>query len=185
MLEKVTALEKKLTVDPKELEVCKIFADRAKSAGEKLKTGVEPSYNADKAALVAKVEELKAAPTPDGAAIQAAEKAVGGFPKDTKSLRGAAEGPTGRGRESSPPLPHGTPFVGTGKTDEDKQKSSENKRNNLLALAFSLMVGTAALPHILMRYYTTHRFTKHAFRCSGRCTLSSCCTSRCLRWRCW
>ncbi|RXL82881.1 cation acetate symporter, partial [Citrobacter sp. AAK_AS5] len=28
-------------------------------------------------------------------------------------------------------------------------------RNNFLALMFVLMVGTAALPHILMRYYTT------------------------------
>ena len=28
-------------------------------------------------------------------------------------------------------------------------------RRNFLALIFCLMVGTAALPHILMRYYTT------------------------------
>ncbi len=28
-------------------------------------------------------------------------------------------------------------------------------RRNFLALVFCLMVGTAALPHILMRYYTT------------------------------
>jgi cation/acetate symporter len=56
VLEKVTGLEKKLTVDPKELEVRKIFADRAKTAGEKLKAGAETSYNADKAAWVAKVD---------------------------------------------------------------------------------------------------------------------------------
>jgi len=28
-------------------------------------------------------------------------------------------------------------------------------RRNFLALVFCLMIGTAALPHILMRYYTT------------------------------
>ena len=155
VLEKVTAVEKKLTVDPKELEVRKIFADRAKAAGEKLKAGVEPSYNADKAALVAKVEELKAAPTPDGGAIQAAEKAVDGFPKDTKAYETQLKAQQGQAGRAAAPLPHGTPFVGVGKTDEDKQKSSDNKRNNFLALVFSLMVGTAALPHILMRYYTT------------------------------
>nr|HRM68519.1 VC_2705 family sodium/solute symporter [Thauera phenylacetica] len=32
---------------------------------------------------------------------------------------------------------------------------SATARNNFLALMFVLMVGTAALPHILMRYYTT------------------------------
>jgi cation/acetate symporter len=155
VLEKLTAVEKKLTADPKELEVRKIFADRAKTAGEKLKAGAETSYNADKAALVAKVDELKAAPTPDGAAIQAAEKAVDSFPKDVKAYEGQLKGQQGAAGRAAPPLPHGTPFVGTGKTDEDKQKSSDTKRNNFLALVFSLMVGTAALPHILMRYYTT------------------------------
>jgi cation/acetate symporter len=155
VLEKVTSLEKKLTVDPKELEVRKIFADRAKTAGEKLKAGAETSYNADKAALVAKVDELKAAPTPDSAAIQAAEKAVDSFPKDVKAYEGQLKGQQGAAGRAAPPLPHGTPFVGTGKTDEEKQKSSDTKRNNFLALVFCLMVGTAALPHILMRYYTT------------------------------
>ena len=155
VLEKVTVLEKQLTADPKELEVRKIFADRAKAAGEKLKAGAETSYNADKAALVAKVDELKAAPTPDGAAIQAAEKAVDSFPKDVKAYEAQLKGQQGAAGRAAPPLPHGTPFVGTGKTDEDKQKSSDTKRNNFLALVFCLMVGTAALPHILMRYYTT------------------------------
>jgi cation/acetate symporter len=31
----------------------------------------------------------------------------------------------------------------------------DSARNNFIALTFVLMVGTAALPHILMRYYTT------------------------------
>lgn len=155
VLEKVTGLEKQLTADPKEQEVRKIFADRAKTAGEKLKAGAETSYNADKAALVAKVDELKAAPTPDGAAIQAAEKAVDAFPKDVKAYEGQLKGQQGAAGRAAPPLPHGTPFVGTGKTDEEKQKLSDDKRNNFLALVFCLMVGTAALPHILMRYYTT------------------------------
>ena len=155
VLEKVTVLEKKLTADPKEQEVRKIFGDRAKAAGEKLKAGAETSYNADKAALVAKVEELKAAQTPDGNAIQAAEKAVSGFAKDVKAYETQLKGQQGAAGRAAPPLPHGTPFVGVGKTDEDKQKSSDTKRNNFLALVFSLMVGTAALPHILMRYYTT------------------------------
>jgi cation/acetate symporter len=158
VLEKVTEREKQLVADPKEQEVRKILADRGADAAKKLKEGAAVSYNADKAALQAKLDELKAAPTPDGAAIQAAEKAIASFAKDVKAyeaqLKGA-QGALNAGGRVNPAIPHGQPFVGVGKTDEDKQKSSDTKRNNFLALVFCLMVGTAALPHILMRYYTT------------------------------
>jgi cation/acetate symporter len=46
-------------------------------------------------------------------------------------------------------VPHAEPFPG--KTAAE----SNNKRINFLALVFCLMIGTAALPHILMRSYTT------------------------------
>jgi cation/acetate symporter len=158
VMPQIAELEKKLVADPKEQEVRKILADNAKSAGDKLKAGAAASYDADKAALQAKLVELNAAPTPDGAAIQAAEKKISTFAKDVKAyeaqLKGQVAAPGAAGRVN-PALPHGTPFVGVGKTDEEKQKSSDNKRNNFLALVFCLMVGTAALPHILMRYYTT------------------------------
>jgi cation/acetate symporter len=158
VLAKLTEREKQLVADPKEQEVRKILADNAKTAGEKLKAGVEASYTADKAGLQAKLDELKASPTPDAAAIAAAEKSINSFPKDAKAYEGQLKGqqaaPGAAGRVN-PAIPHGQPFVGVGKTDADKEKSSNNKRNNFLALVFCLMVGTAALPHILMRYYTT------------------------------
>jgi cation/acetate symporter len=49
---------------------------------------------------------------------------------------------------AEPVTPAATPFPG-----KDKE-SSDIKRNNFLALVFCLMLGTAALPHILVRYYT-------------------------------
>jgi cation/acetate symporter len=55
----------------------------------------------------------------------------------------------GVGARAVPPRPHAQAFPGK---DEKAQNSS---RLNFLALTFCLMVGTAALPHILMRYYTT------------------------------
>ena len=51
-------------------------------------------------------------------------------------------------------LPHATPYP-TNKTGEAGEKERDTKRNNFLALMFCMMFGTAALPHILMRYYTT------------------------------
>ena len=50
---------------------------------------------------------------------------------------------------ANPPLRHAEAFPGK---DEAARDTS---RRNFLALVFCLMVGTAALPHILMRYYTT------------------------------
>ena len=44
---------------------------------------------------------------------------------------------------------HGEAFPGA------TEKARDTARKNFLALVFCLMVGTAALPHILMRYYTT------------------------------
>jgi cation/acetate symporter len=55
----------------------------------------------------------------------------------------------GLAARAAPPQPHATPFAGK---DEAAQNAA---RLNFLALVFCMMVGTAALPHILMRYYTT------------------------------
>ena len=46
-------------------------------------------------------------------------------------------------------------FAGDPNGDAAAQKAFDESRRNFLALVFCLMVGTAALPHILMRYYTT------------------------------
>jgi cation/acetate symporter len=158
VLAKVTEREKELVKDEKEQEVRKILAERGAAAAAKLKAGASVSYNADKAALQAKLTELQSAPVPDGEAIQSAEKAIAAFPKDVAAYEAqlkAAQGALNVRGRVNPAIPHGQPFVGVGKTEEEKQKSSDNKRNNFLALVFCLMVGTAALPHILMRYYTT------------------------------
>ncbi|NBR27413.1 MAG: cation acetate symporter, partial [Betaproteobacteria bacterium] len=47
------------------------------------------------------------------------------------------------------PRPHATPYPGK---DEAAQDSA---RLNFIGIVFCMMFGTAALPHILMRYYTT------------------------------
>ena len=60
----------------------------------------------------------------------------------TKDIKAAQE-------KALPPQPHAEAFPGTNEAQRDEA------RRNFLALAFCLMVGTAALPHVLMRYYTT------------------------------
>jgi cation/acetate symporter len=50
---------------------------------------------------------------------------------------------------------HAQQFAGDPDGDAAERASFDLSRKNFLALVFCLMVGTAALPHILMRYYTT------------------------------
>jgi cation/acetate symporter len=51
--------------------------------------------------------------------------------------------------------PHAAQFSGDPNGDAKAKDAFDTSRRNFLALVFCLMVGTAALPHILMRYYTT------------------------------
>ena len=144
VLEKVTAREEELAKDPKENEVRKIFTDRAAAAREKLKD-VPKSFEADRAAGMKRVEELKAQnATPEK--IKAAEAAV---PASADAAKAAYTRETGLAARGAPISRHAEAFPG--KDD----KARDVSRRNFLALIFCLMVGTAALPHILMRYYTT------------------------------
>jgi cation/acetate symporter len=156
-LEKVTAAEKRLIDDPKEKEVIAIFKKQSDDLAAKLKD-VPAALAADKAAAAKKVEDLKAA---NGAAaeIQAAEKALSALPKDEAAAKDAwtkaKAAADGRARPLAGMPRHAAQYAGDPNGDEKAQKTFNESRRNFLALVFCLMVGTAALPHILMRYYTT------------------------------
>ena len=154
VLEKVTAREKQLIADPKEQEVRKIFADRAADLRKQV-AELPASWEAGKANAARKIEDLKAANAPV-ADINAAQKALDAYPKSAddakKAWTTAAGGAAGR---SAAPLPHATPFPSANPDPAKNDAERATKRLNFLALVVCLMVGTAALPHILMRYYTT------------------------------
>ena len=147
VLEKVTAREAELIKDPKEIQVRDIFKDRAAAAAAKLKD-VEKAYAEGKAAAVAAVDKAKA----ENAApevLDAAVKTLGGFPVDVNAAKSLWTKEATLAARAAPPIRHAEAFPG--KDDEARDVS----RRNFLALVFCLMIGTAALPHILMRYYTT------------------------------
>jgi cation/acetate symporter len=156
-LQKVTEAEKKLRDDPKEKEVIAIFKAQADALGEKLKD-VPKALAADKEAAEKKLADLKAA-NGSVAEIQAAEKALAALPKteaDAKKAWTAAKtAAEGRARPLAGMPAHAAQFAGDPNGDAKAQKTYDESRRNFLALTFCLMVGTAALPHILMRYYTT------------------------------
>ena len=156
-LQKVTEKEKQLRADPKELEVMKIFKERADAADAKLKD-VPAAMAADQAAAQKKVDELKAANAPV-ADIQAAEKALAALPKTLEDAKKAYTAAKATNTARAAPLGgmpnHAAIFAGDPNGDDKAKAAFDTSRRNFLALVFCLMVGTAALPHILMRYYTT------------------------------
>ncbi len=156
-LAKVTERENQLRKDPKELEVIAIFKKNADDLGVKLKD-VPAALAADKAAAEKKVADLKAANGP-AAEITAAEKALAGLPKDAEAAKKAWTAAQASNIARARPLAgmpsHGQQYAGDPNGDAKAQEAFDVSRRNFLALIFCLMVGTAALPHILMRYYTT------------------------------
>jgi cation/acetate symporter len=162
-LPKITALEKEFN-DPKSAKGAKeesvraIFRERAAAATAKL-AGLEkdgPAFlAAEKQKLTDKVAALKAEATPDAKAIEAAEKAVKDFPADVAAAKKAWTAEKGVGARAAPVKAHAEPFAVAGKTPEEIEKNRSIAKKNFLALIACLMIGTAALPHILMRYYTT------------------------------
>jgi cation/acetate symporter len=156
-LQKVTEREQQLIEDPKEKEVIAVFKKQSDDLAAKLKD-VPAALAADKAAAAQKVEDLRAANAPV-AELQAAEKALAGIPVDPAAAKDAwtkaKAAADGRAKPLAGMPRHAAQFAGDPNGNEAAQKTFNDSRRNFLALVFCLMVGTAALPHILMRYYTT------------------------------
>ena len=156
-LQKITAKEAQLKADPKELEVIAAFKQRAEGADAKLKD-VPAAMAADKVAAEQKLADLKGANAPL-ADVQAAEKSLAALPATEADAKKAYAAAKTANEARAKPLagmpPHAQQYAGDPNGDEKAQKTFDESRRNFLALVFCLMVGTAALPHILMRYYTT------------------------------
>jgi len=156
-LEKVTAKEAKLLTDPKELEVIAIFKKRAEEADAKLKN-IPAAMTAAKADAEKALADLKAANAPK-AQVDAAEKALAAVPKTEAAAKALWTGEKAANSARAVPLGgmprHAQQFTGDPNGTDAQKIAYDTSRRNFLALIFCLMVGTAALPHILMRYYTT------------------------------
>ena len=164
-LPKITALEKEFNdkatpKGAKEESVRAIFRERSAAGTAKL-AGLEkdgPAFlAAEKQKLVDKLNALKAQtePAPDPKAIAAVEKSLKDFPADAAAAKKAWTAEKGLAARAAPVRAHAEAFASSGKTPEEIEKNRSKAKKNFLALIACLMIGTAALPHILMRYYTT------------------------------
>jgi len=164
-LQEVTALENELN-DPASV----------KGAAE---ASARAAHQARQTELEGKIAALDAAVAAgQGDAFLAAERAAAGDPADFAATvddlkanwKKAADGHKAKTGAVSA---HATAFAGKGAEKKllkenpgataeeiaaakaEDEAESDKKRRNFMALVLCLMVGTASLPHILMRYYTT------------------------------
>ena len=148
VLQDLGVKELELFSEPRENAVRVQYRHRAEEYARKI-ADLPDSLAAERMAQVQRVNELRT----QGAAardISVAERQLRDLPRTADEARVKWE----RARQDSlsrtvPPPPHAEAHPGA------DQAARDSARRNFLALTFVLMVGTAALPHILMRYYTT------------------------------
>ncbi len=156
-LQKVTEREQVLRADPRELEVIALYQARAEDYAAKLKD-VPAALARDQAIARQRVQQLRADDAPL-ASIQSAEKVLLALPRDVETARRMWSQARAAAEARAHPLgglpPHGTAYAGDPKGTAAQQRDFDDSRRNFLALVFCLTIGTAALPHLLMRSYTT------------------------------
>ena len=145
-VQRLTRIEQMLLQDPREQEVRAVLAQRAAIANANRDNPAQ-AYAAAKEALEERMSRARAAGNP--AEIHLAERDVAQFPRNASEARELWAQEAAEDAHAAPPLPQAEAFPGA--TEQERNAS----RRNFLALVFCLMVGTAALPHVLMRFYTT------------------------------
>ena len=139
ILQKIDAKEKELIQDKKELEVRELWKKRAEELDAKIKA-LPSSLDEERKNLEAKLAALPIdAPAKEREEIEKAIKELPKTPAEAKEKWTKARD-TAKKQEKNI-KPYIQPFARMDKA-------------NMLALTLCLMVGTAGLPHILMRYYT-------------------------------
>ncbi len=156
-LQKIAVLEQQLLNSDAEREVGRVYARRAAELAAKLRD-VEASLEADRSAQREKIRQLQAQPA-DDSALLSARRALAALPRDAAAAREtwtrAMQDCLERARPLAGMSLHAQPFAGDPQGSPEEQAAFELSRLNFLALMFCLMVGTAGLPHLLTRFYTT------------------------------
>lgn len=156
-LPKIAALEQQFLNSPAEQEVIAIYAQRAIALERKLQN-VEEALQQDRQELRQKLRALGDTKA-DNPQAQALRRELATLPKDAATARERWTKARVDNLERAQPLGgmplHSQPFVGKPGGVGDTPQDTQTSRLNFLALMFCLMVGTAGLPHLLTRYYTT------------------------------
>ena len=156
-LQKLSQREAALLIDPAELQVIDIYKLRIRELDVKLGNPVAAMAQ-DRLLANRKITELKARGALNHE-VYAAEKALNLLPRDEATAKRqwtqARDHALARAKPLGAMPQHTGQFSADAQSEAHSKNSFELTRENFLALMFCLMVGTASLPHLLTRFYTT------------------------------
>ena len=156
-LPKIERLEQALIDSPAEQQVRAAYTERAREYGERL---LDPAaaLAREREALEERIRRLKAQGA-DFSLVMTARRELAALPRDEASARELWTRAMNEALERAKPLGglprHGQAFAGRPDGSPAERAEFNESRLNFLALMFCLMVGTASLPHLLTRFYTT------------------------------
>ncbi len=175
-LSEVTARENVLRDDPAELSARQRYQQRAAEAERKLQD-VPQAMQVDAHRWAEQAKALREAHAPQ-VQVQRAERLYANRPRTVDEARGRYERERDSARMHALPLagmpPQAQPYAAVAvaaavdakpPTEADANADAdahayEVKRRNFVALMLCLMLGTAAMPHVLTRYLTTPTVTE-------------------------
>lgn len=155
-LSKITAIEKDIISSPAEQSVLQEYAKRAFELDRKL-MDVATSLQTERQYLLGliRAEDGKS----DSTYANQLRRQLTAIPKDETAARKLWMQQRDHYRKLAQPLagmpPHTQLFAGNPEGSTDDKSLFDTSRLNFMALMFCLMAGTAGLPHLLTRYYTT------------------------------
>ena len=157
-LEQVAKRERELAADAAERQVIERLKERAADAERKLQD-VRAAMARDEALMAQRVAALRADNAPL-VLIQRAEREYQQRPRNEAQARAhylrERDGALARAQPLAGMPPQTLPFAtGDPAGDARAQQRFDGARVNFVALMLCLMMGTAAMPHVLTRYYTT------------------------------
>jgi len=148
VLQQVSERERELTHDQSELAVRAMWQARAEMMQLRV-SGLPETYETEQQKLRLQLLRARANDAPMGE-VRNLERELAAYPKSVESARMAwSKARDDYAVRATAPQPHAEPFAS--RTFE----LTEAVRNNFLAIVLCLMMGTAGLPHILMRSFTT------------------------------
>ncbi len=149
VLQKVRALENQIFSLPAEESARSLYRERADAYAEKI-VRLPDSLLEEKQRLAAKINEMKLNPNAPMRDVLALERQRRDLPANAEQARERwSQARQAALERAAMPIHHDEAFPG--ETEAERNAA----RINFLSLVFCLMIGTAALPHILVRYYTT------------------------------
>lgn len=156
-LRNISAIEQELVASSAERAVIEQYERKVSDLRSRLRD-VEAALQADRQQLRARLRALGDQRADNEQAV-ALRHELAMLPKDARAARERWTRELTEYQERARPLAgmplHSVPFAGDPDGTPEQQDLFNGSRLNFLALMFSLMVGTAGLPHLLTRYYTT------------------------------